>query len=510
MSRFNRKKVSTITTINEAAGVAYKESPELALVSLLLTSFVKDDFYRSEQAALDQLKLIVHQMKDKKFAAQAAIFARTKFGMRSITHVLAAELAILDGVKGQSWTRNFYDKIVYRVDDMSEILSYLVKKYGNAVNGNDSRRRPIPNAVKAGFKRAFNRFDNYQISKYPLIDKDFSLIDLVNLIHPKPTEKNNEALNALIRGRLIAKVDTWEKALSDAGRETDDEDVKTELKNTAWKEMINSKKIGYFALLKNLRNILSTGDNELIEKACALLVDENLIAKSLVLPFRYLVAREQIDNLSSSKITRFVLSKIDEAIDIACKNVPKFDGETLVAFDDSGSMGQLANSRSPFAIGSLFSAALVKSSNADFVMFSDHARFINLNSRDSISTCINVIEGHRTSNGTNFNAIFELITAAKRKYDRIIILSDQQGWMAPKNSWTNSGGAPTKTFTEYKRITGADPKIFSFDLAGLGTLQFPEKNVYAIAGFSDKVFSIMKLLEEDRDALINEIKKVEI
>ncbi len=39
---------------------------------------------------------------------------------------------------------------------------------------------------------------------------------------------------------------------------------------------------------------------------------------------------------------------------------------------------------------------------------------------------------------------------------------------------------------------------------------FPENKVFAIAGFSEKIFSIMGLLEQDREALIHEIDKVVI
>ena len=39
-------------------------------------------------------------------------------------------------------------------------------------------------------------------------------------------------------------------------------------------------------------------------------------------------------------------------------------------------------------------------------------------------------------------------------------------------------------------------------------MQFPEQNVYCLAGFSEKVFDIMKLLEEDRQALIHRIESV--
>jgi hypothetical protein len=41
-------------------------------------------------------------------------------------------------------------------------------------------------------------------------------------------------------------------------------------------------------------------------------------------------------------------------------------------------------------------------------------------------------------------------------------------------------------------------------------MQFPEQNVFAIAGFSEKIFDIMKLMEVDKKALINTIKQVEL
>ena len=80
--------------------------------------------------------------------AKAGIYARTKFGMRSISHALAGEIA--KKVKGEKWTKNFFDKIVYRPDEMTEILAYYY-----ATNGNGKE----PNALKKGFAKAFTRID---------------------------------------------------------------------------------------------------------------------------------------------------------------------------------------------------------------------------------------------------------------------------------------------------------------------------------------------------------------
>jgi hypothetical protein len=60
-----------------------------------------------------------------------------------------------------------------------------------------------------------------------------------------------------------------------------------------------------------------------------------------------------------------------------------------------------------------------------------------------------------------------------------------------------------------RKSTGANPFINSFDLKSYGSMQFPEQNVFCVAGFSEKVFTIMGLLEKDKKALVNEIRKVE-
>ncbi len=183
-------------------------------------------------------------------------------------------------------------------------------------------------------------------------------------------------------------------------------------------------------------------------------------------------------------------------MDISLCNVPKFYGKTLIVLDVSGSM-QEHGEKSPHVIGAMFSAVLLKSNDCDFITFSDKASYKNVNTSDSTITIINSIKF--ASGGTNFNSIFE---TANKKYDRIIILSDMQGWIGHYS--------PVKYFEAYKKRTESNPLIYSFDLKGYGTMQFPEKNVFCIAGFSDKTFEVMSLLEKDKKALMHEIEKIEL
>ena len=491
MPRFRTTNVKPTETVNRAGGVAYKESPELELVSLLLTSFVKDQFYRGADEQVARVGKLVSQLKDKMFAAKAAIYARNKFGMRSITHVLAGELA--HQVKGEQWTRMAIRSIVRRPDDILEILAYYGNTYG----------RPIPNSLKKGLRDALAKFDEYQLAKYRGGKSDVKLVDIFNLFHPKPSKEREKLYESVVQGKLKS-TQTWESKHTKAGQdvqEIEDEGEKKEklakLKSENWKELISTHKLGYFALLRNLRNILEQADKDTQTQAFSMLQDVGLIKKSLVLPFRFQTALKQIEQLPNS---REAVVAIQNALDLSVDNVPKLSGKTLVAVDNSGSMGG-----QPQEIATLFGAMLYKSNDADLMVFASEAWFTNYNPKDSTISLARRLQ-NEPSGGTNFNAIFD---TAKKAYDRIIILSDEQGWEADRYGW-GEGGAPKESYKEYKKRTGADPKLYTIDLTGYGDLQFPEQNVYALAGFSEKIFDLMEILEQDRQALINEIEKVTI
>ncbi len=181
-------------------------------------------------------------------------------------------------------------------------------------------------------------------------------------------------------------------------------------------------------------------------------------------------------------------------MDKSLVNVPQFDGKTLVALDGSGSM-----QGRPLKIGSLFAATLAKANDADVMLFSNDAKYVSLNHRDSTLTLAQWLESQAQSAGTDFHCIFQ---TAKRGYDRVIILSDMQGWIGHY--------APTKTYEAYRRQFGVDPKVFSFDLKGYGTLMFPERSIYCLAGFSDKTMDMLKFLDSDKSALLREIEAVEL
>lgn len=473
--RFNihKNKGRAADTLNLAGGEAFTESPKLELAALMLTSTLQGQYYRATDVTAARLRELIGRIDDKKFVAKAAIYARTQAGMRSVSHLAAGVLAYT--VKGKPWTASFYNKVVHRPDDALEILAYYLAAYG----------KPIPNALKKGLGAALARFDEYQLAKYRKSAAEISLVDAVNLVHPKHTD----ALKKLVDGTL-APAETWETRLTQAGAAAETDEEAAELKKDAWESLVKGRKLGYFALLRNLRNILQAAPG-LAPDAIAMLVDEKLIRKSLVLPFRFVTALDALQE-TNLPCASDVIAALSEAVDKSLQNVPKFDGRTLIALDGSGSM-----QGRPIKIGSLFTATLAKANDADVLLFSDDAKYVSVNKHDSTLTIAKWLAGNSKAAGTNFHAIFQ---TANRAYDRIIILSDMQAWMG--------GHVPAESFAAYRKKFGAAPKIFSFDLQGCGTLQFPERNIHCLAGFSDKTMEILKVLDTDKKALFAAIEAV--
>ena len=237
--------------------------------------------------------------------------------MRSITHYAAAN--ILNQVKGEAWVKRFLEKVTVRVDDLTEIWSCYLGKYATKVTKDNGQvvYRPIPNALKKGTAARLKKFDEYQLAKYKADKKAISLIDIVNLSlgikgFAKPVEGKTETpLAKLITGTLRAP-ETWEVKQTRAGQQAKSDEEKAELKAKNWRDLIVEKKLGYFALIKNLRNIDQQADQETLELALKALTNEKFVKKSRVLPFRFFTAYEELakSNSGSGNNRKTILKEV--------------------------------------------------------------------------------------------------------------------------------------------------------------------------------------------------------
>jgi len=486
-------------TFNKAGGRAYSKSAKVELADLLFSNFLSGDTYRKESEVSKRSASSTLADEDKEFLAKAALYTRNELGMRTMSHLLAGEIASKNYASGSGWGRTFFDAIVYRVDDMAEILGYFLGKDHKA----------IPNSLKSGFSSAFDRFDAYQLAKYRGDSNAVKLVDIVRLVHPKGNEKNKTALEQLVKGTL-RNTKTWEAKVSAAGQKATSKEAVAATAE-AWEDLLKENKLGYLALIRNLTNIANSVDDATFETALAQVIDEKSVKTSLVLPFQLYIAAKQVENegriKNHSRMSK-VIDALTAAIDVSLSNVPKLEGKTLVAVDISGSMDSRLSAMGQARVvdvATLFGVVLAKANDADLVRFNTSASYSVV--PKSRSTLDSVKSLAQTGGGTAFESIMYLINQSQTVYDRILVLSDMQSWSG------KTGGDFARLVQEYRNNKKRPNMTFlSWDLHGGTSHQVPESDPRSIVlgGWSDKIFDILAETETDRNALVKTIEEYEI
>lgn len=519
-------------TVNRQGYAAYSLSDELRLLSMLNTLKLEKQFYRTEEETMSELRDLIERigLKDPYFLCQAIVYSRCMGeGMRSINH-LAATLAA-PFISGKPYAKAFYgpfDKknkmggVVYRTDDMSEM-----KDVWAALNTSDNGKMlGLPNAMKKGFANAIENLDTLQIAKYKK-----SIIDISNLVHPNAAKSKSEividgkrikTLDAIMNG-ITVSADTWEVANSDAGQEVakavkegklSKEDAKIvleEAKNDNWESLLNDGKLGILAALRNIRNIMKSPRKEIIDKLCELLSNEKKIRDGLIMPYQIDIAYEIVNSeLNDNKYANVVKQALLDGYEKSVPNLAEsLTGKTCVMVDCSGSMMTSCfdnkNKRSLRSTASqkagLLAATIAQATNADIVRFGSWAEFYEYDKSTNVFSLGQKIS-RPNMGGTDIGSAFNLIRNANKKYDRIILLSDNE---------CNSSHNPVSTcYAKYVKYVNS-PYVYCIDLCAYGTT--PVKNdgkVNYYFGYGYKMFDDISANEFNPSYHIDKVRKVVI
>ena len=187
MAKFN-KPSQTAKTTNKQGHTAYSMKDRDKLVTQVLTTFFGEPkFYGNNDHEIIETAARIAE-SEPEFIAKLAVYARREFGMRSVSHVLAAILA--KEPKGKEYVRRLIPNIAVRADDLTETLSAYLAFYG----------KPVPNSLKKGINDAFLKLDEYALAKYKGEQNALKMRDIPRICHPTP--KNDEQSN--LWKRLIA------------------------------------------------------------------------------------------------------------------------------------------------------------------------------------------------------------------------------------------------------------------------------------------------------------------
>lgn len=527
MARYNQKPTNTVETVtNHQGGVSIKVDPKIELVSILANGFDNTYYEKLSDREIRFADLIREiSKKDLEFVAKALVYTRSVMGQRSITHF--GSVALASELSGNEIAKRFFSKrdrkenqggIVYRIDDMLEIMACY-----QALNPG----KPMPNSMKKGFRDTLESSDAYELAKYQGKGREVSLVDLINLVHPKPNIKMQPIFKSLMEGTL-KQFNTVEDKNTSSGQEvakkvkegtiTKDEAV-AELKvakESNYRELITTKKIGYLALLRNVRNILANSNEaDLIDSVCEMLTNKDAIHKSLIFPYQIDLAMEMIMETGSSTSRNRVIKALNDAYEISIPNMAEMgmNGRTAVVLDTSGSMNsqiRLSNkahgSQSALDKGGLIAATFSKGLSADVYEFSNTCKRVNVNPLDTVNTIKEKIIRQGSHGGTEFNSIFSTLEK-NGAYDRIFIISDMQGRddIINGNQWSSKGKS---TYSNYVSKFGS-PHVYTIDLCGYGTTMFkPNNKVYQLFGYSSEMYELAKRMEIDPKALIKAIEAI--
>lgn len=307
MARVNLAQKADPVFTHEGARAAHINPVQRLRRSVLSCLLWESEFYEDGASIADRIREGVDAVSPSVTAA-LAVEARTRFHLRHVPLYLTALLA--GRARGSSLVSETLAAVVQRADELAEFLAVYAKVNGVAPNAIKPR---LSNQVRKGLAAAFVRFDDYALAKYDRAGA-VRLRDALFLCHAKPRDAEQRDLWSRLISGSLAVPDTWETELS-AGKD----------RKATWERLLREGKLGYLALLRNLRNMQQAGADER-------LVRDAILARKgagRVLPFRYVAA---------ARAAPMFEPELDAAMLASLSQSPKLPGKTVVVIDVSGSM----------------------------------------------------------------------------------------------------------------------------------------------------------------------------
>lgn len=355
--------------------------------SVLATLLWEDNFYEDGQSNAARIEQLSAQVSPEQLAS-LAVEARDKQHLRHAPLFLAVQL-VKHGSGKAGLVSDTIEKVVQRADELSELVSLYWK----------SGKKPLSAQLKKGLAKAFTKFNGYSLAKYNR-DTDVKLRDVLFLVHAKGKDAEQQAVFDQLAAGTLAAPDTWEVALSGGAN-----------KKETFERLLKEGKLGYLALLRNLRNMEQAG----VDRT---LVREAILARKgaeKVLPFRYIAAARYAKSFEPA---------LGSALLACVEGLPKLSGKTAVLVDVSGSMDcQLSGKSELTRIDAASTLASVLNAE-DLRVFSFSNQLVEVPARKGMAG-VEAIKKSQSHSGTALaHALRELKT--KGSFDRIIIITDEQ------------------------------------------------------------------------------------
>ncbi len=503
--------------LNRAGGEAFAiTDPSLRMLTMLGSSFFNEPNYYSKPAESDEgsaLGLTSEAASIIETAKQIArgdnprdllalaLWARTEMNVRSTPQVLLAIAA--SEPKTKPFVRQYARKIVQRADEVRQVFAAYLALFASGVGAN-KRNQKLPNSLKRGLADAIGKFSEAQLMKYDTTDRP-TFRDVLRMIdRSKDFGLSQPVYKYLVSGEVVDAAATpviaARKALAKKSSFDDEARALITSSHANWEVVVSQfgganravwesvlPQMGYMALLRNLRNMLTTGVDP--ETLAARIADPREVAKSKQLPFRFYSASKMLADAGLLKGKNAVVAAaLETALVHASSALARLPGVTVVASDNSGSMTSPVSAKSIVthqAAANLMAAIAQRiSDDAHLIVFGESARLVPVSVSDSILTAMNRQASTNVGHATNTHRVLELMIEKKIRADRLILFSDMQCYSSATSPDTFAGAV-----AKYRAALNPALVVHSVDLAGYGTasLSTSDTRVNLVSGFSEKI-----------------------
>jgi 60 kDa SS-A/Ro ribonucleoprotein len=374
---------------------AKRATAEQALRRSVLSCMLwETEFYEDGEQIAGRIHELVPLVAAEKVAA-LAVEARERMKLRHAPLLLVREMArhlTHRGLVAETLTR-----VIQRADELSEFVAIYWA----------GGRQPLSAQVKKGLAAAFCKFDEYALAKYDRAGV-VRLRDVLFLSHARPVDEVQAVLWKRMAENELATPDTWEVALSAAGR------ADSAAKREVWERLLAERKLGALALLRNLRNLHTAGVSEVLVLAALAAMKTDR-----VLPFRFLAAAR-------------VAPQWEEALEQAMfrsleSRSARLAGQTVLLVDVSGSMEAPISQRSEMRrTDAAYGLAILLREIAERVTiytFSNEAKPVPSRRGMALRDALDNSQPH---SATYLGAALEKVEAACRGYERLVVITDEQ------------------------------------------------------------------------------------
>jgi hypothetical protein len=358
------------------------------------------EFYEDGVGIAGRIHELVPQVEAEKVAA-LAVEARERMKLRHAPLLLVREMA--RHATHRALVAETLARVIQRADELSEFVAIYWA----------GGRQPLSAQVKKGLAAALGKFDEYALAKYDRAGA-VRLRDVLFLSHARPVDEAQAALWKRLAENELATPDTWEVALSAAGR-SEGKEGREAAKREVWERLLAERKLGALALLRNLRNLHQAGvSEELVVAALAALKTDR------VLPFRFLAAARVAPKWEEVLETAMFRSLEGRGTHLA--------GHTVLLVDVSGSMESSISSRSEMRrTDAAYGLAILLREIAEKVTiytFSEDAKRVAARRGMALRDALDQSQAH---GGTYLGKALEQVEAGCREgYDRLVVITDEQ------------------------------------------------------------------------------------